>query len=297
MRVNPNFTTELLNEVWQDQTAEQTAIQQLSSGRRVNEPSDDPAAFAADLQNHAEQSQVDQYLQNTSNLEGLFQTADSALSSVVTALNRAISLGTQGTDQTLSLSDQQAIAQQVQSIQSQVIQLANTSYQGNYIFGGTETRTAPFTLDSTQPAGVTYNGNSGENTVQIAGGSSIQSNLSGSQIFLGSGGNVMQSMQQLVTALNSGNSAAIGTATTALNTSLNYISQQRMFYGNATDQLNSNQSFLEQEKVNLQTDDTSLVGVDMATAANDLTQATTAHDAALAAITKVIPNSLLNYLR
>jgi flagellar hook-associated protein 3 FlgL len=297
MRVNPNFAPNILNDVWQAQSAEQTAMIELSTGRRVNLPSDDPAAFAADISNQAEQGQVDQYLQNTTSLEGLFQTADSTLSTVVSSLNQAISLGTEGANGTQSLQDQQVLAQQVQAIQAQMVQLANTSYQGNYIFAGTATTTKPFVLDPTQASGVDYNGNTGTNSVQIADGRSLQTNVPGSQIFLGSGGNVMQSLQQLVTALNSGDTTAIGAATTAVSTSLSYISQQRVFYGSAVQALTSNQSFLQQEQVNLQSQDTTLVGADMAQAATDLAQASTAHDAALAALAKVIPTSLLDYLR
>ncbi|HTR27098.1 MAG TPA: flagellar hook-associated protein FlgL [Terriglobales bacterium] len=297
MRVNPNFAPNILEDVWQSQTQAQNAMQELATGRRVNLPSDDPAAFAGDIQNQAEQSQVDQYLQNTTSLEGLFQTADSTLSSVVTSLNQAISLGTQGANGTMSLADQQALALQVQAIQAQMVQLGNTSYQGNFIFAGTATTTKPFVLDPTQASGVDYNGNNNTNSVQIADGRTIQMNVPGSQIFLGSGGNVMQSLQQLVTALNSGDTTAIGTATTAVSTALNYVSQQRVFYGSAVQALTSNQAFLQQEQVNLQSQETSLVGADMAKAATDLTQATTAHDAALAALAKVIPNSLLDYLK
>jgi flagellar hook-associated protein 3 FlgL len=297
MRVNPNFAPNILNDVWQAQSAEQTAMIELSTGRRVNLPSDDPAAFAADISNQAEQGQVDQYLQNTTSLEGLFQTADSTLSSVVSSLNQAISLGTEGANGTQSLQDQQVLAQQVQAIQAQMVQLANTSYQGNYIFAGTATTTKPFVLDPTQASGVDYNGNTGTNSVEIADGRSLQTNVPGSQIFLGSSGNVMQSLQQLVTALNSGDTTAIGAATTAVSTSLSYVSQQRVFYGSAGQALTSNQSFLQQEQVNLQSQDTTLVGANMAEAATDLAQASTAHDAALAALAKVIPTSLLDYLR
>jgi len=297
MRVNPNFAPNILNDVWQTLAAEQTALEHLSTGRRVNLPSDDPVAFAADISNQAEQGQIDQYLQNTTSLEGLFQTADSTLSSAVTSLNQAISIGTQGANGTQSLQDQQALGLQVQAILAQMVQLGNTSYQGNYIFAGTATTTKPFVLDPSQASGVIYNGNSGTNSVQIADGRSLQTNVPGSQIFLGSSSNVMQSLQQLATALNSGDTSAIGTATNAVNTALGYVSQQRVFYGSAVQALNSNQSFLQQEEVNLQSQETSLVGADMAKAATDLTQATTAHDAALAALGKVIPTSLLDYLR
>jgi flagellar hook-associated protein 3 FlgL len=297
MRVNPNYTPDILADLWQSQAQEQTAIEQLSTGKRVNLPSDDPAAAAADVQNQALQSQNDQYIQNTSNLDGSLQTADSALSSVVTALNQAISLGVQGANGGVSSADQQAIALQVQSIQSQLVQLGNTSYQGSFLFGGTATQSAPFALDSTQPSGVLYSGNNGVNNVEIASGSSLQVNLPGSQIFQGAGGNIMASIQQLVTALQSGNATSIGTATTQVGTALNYVSEQRVFYGSAVSQLNSNQSFLQQEQVSLQTQDTNLVGVDFAKAATDLSQAQAAQSATLAALAQIIPQSLLNYLK
>ncbi len=297
MRVNPNYTPDILNDLWQTQNQQQTYITELATGKSVNVPSDNPAAAAADVENQAEQSQNDQYQQNTSNLEGLFQTADSTLSSVTSALNQAISLGTQGANGTLSTAQQQALGQQVQNIQSQMVQLANTSYEGNYLFGGTETQSAPFTLDPTQPSGVTYNGNAGVNSVEIAPGESMQTNVPGNQIFMGTTGNVMGSLQQLATALQSGNETSIGAATTQLNGALNYVSQQRVFYGSAVDQLNANQSSLQSEEVNLKSQENTLVGADMATAATGLSQAQTAQSATLAALAQIIPQSLLNYLK
>jgi len=297
MRVNPNIAPDLLNNLNQIELQQQQAEIQLSSGRRVNMPSDDPAAATADVENQAEQSSTDQYLQNTSSLEGLLQTADSTLSSVVTSLNQAVSLGTQGANGDLSASDRQSIVQQVQGIQSSILQLANVSYQGSYIFGGTATTAPPYALDATQADGVVYNGNTGTNNVQIADGRSIQTNVPGSQIFQGAGGDIFGALQQLVTALQSGNTTNIGTATTQVSTALNYLSDQRVFYGNAINQLNSNQSFLQQEQVNLQSEDNTLVGANMAQVATNLAQTQTAQSAALAALAKVIPESLLDYLK
>ncbi|MGB8011394.1 MAG: flagellar hook-associated protein FlgL [Terriglobales bacterium] len=297
MRVNPNFTPDILNDLWQSQALEQTYIEQLSTGKRVNQPSDDPEAAAANVQNQAAQSQTDQYLQNTDSLDAMFQTADSALSQTVTLLNQAVSLGTEGANGTESTADQQSIAEQIQAIQTQIVQLANTSYQGTYIFGGTETQTPPFALDSSQPTGVSYSGNTDVNTVEISPGTSIQTNLPGSQIFQGAAGNIMGSLQQLVTALQSGSSTAIGTATTGVGTALNYLSQQRVFYGSALNQLTNNQTSLQDEQVNLKTQETNLIGADMATAATDLSQAQTDQSATLAALAQIIPQSLLNYLK
>lgn len=297
MRVNPNFSPDILADLYAAQSQEQTALQQLASGKLINMPSDNPSGAAELVQNQTQQDETDQFLQNTSSVEGLLQTGDSTLSSVVDALNQAISLGTQGANGSNSPANLQAIAQQVQGIQSQVLQLANTSYQGNYIFAGTATNTAPFTLDPSNADGVTYNGNTDVNTVQIAEGNSVQVNLPGSQVFQGSGGDVFGALQQLITALQNGDTAAVGAATTQLGTALNYLSQQRVFYGNVTDQLNSNQSYLQQEQVNLQTEANTLDGVNMAQAATNLSQSETTQSAALAALAKVIPQNLLQYLQ
>jgi len=297
MRVNPNFTPDILNDLYTAENQADTALEQLASGQLINMPSDNPVGASELVQNQAQQDQTDQFLQNTSSVEGLLQTADSTLSSVVSALNQAISLGTQGANGTNSPADLQALAEQVQGIQSQVFGYANATYQGNYIFSGTATNTPAFALNSTAPDGVTYQGNTDTNTVQIAEGNSIQINLPGSQLFQGSGGDVMGALQQLVTALESGNTAAAGTATTALNGALNYLSQQRVFYGNALQELNSNQSYLQSEQVNLQSAANTIDGVNLAQAATNLSQAETTQSATLAALAKVIPETLLQYLQ
>ena len=297
MRVNPNFTPDILSDLYTTESQADTALEQLATGQLINMPSDSPVGASELVQNQAQLAQTDQFIQNTSNVEGLLQTADSTLSSVVTALNQAISVGTQGANGTNSAADLDALAQQVEGIQSQVLGYANATYQGNYVFSGTATNTPAFSLDPTAPDGVTYNGNTDTNTVQIADGDSVQTNLPGSQLFQGSGGDVMGALQQLVTALKSGNTAAVGTATTTLNGALNYLSQQRIFYGSVLQQLTSNQSYLQTEQVNLQTAANTIDGVNLAQAANNLSQAETTQSATLAALAKVIPENLLQYLQ
>jgi flagellar hook-associated protein 3 FlgL len=99
-----------------------------------------------------------------------------------------------------------------------------------------------------------------------------------------------------VTALQGGSSSNIETATAAVDSALNFVSQQQVFYGNAETQLNSQETFLQQDKVTLSTQANNLIGVNESTAATELSQAETDNSAALAAVAKVLPNSLLNYL-
>ena len=292
MRVT-DMTSTILSAIWQAENTEQTAVEQLSTGKRVNQPSDDPAAAAQDVLNLSQQAQVAQYTQTTSSLNGLFQTADSAMGSIITALNQAVSLGTEASSGTLSASDQQAVAANIQGVLNQVVQLANTSYEGSYIFGGTDVSSAPF---STGASGVSYNGNDGINQALIAEGLTIQTNVPGSQLFMQPGSDVIGSLEQLATAGENGDTTAASNATAAVSGALSYLNSQRVFYGNASSQVDNEQTDLSQETTNLQSQENTLVGADMAQAATEVTQAQTDTQAVMEAAARVLPMSLLNYL-
>jgi flagellar hook-associated protein 3 FlgL len=297
MRVNPDMSNDVLAAIWETQSQENTALQQVSTGKRVNVPSDDPLAAAQMIGNQAQTSRSDQYLQNIDTLTSQLQTADTAVGSAVAAVTQAITLGVQGSTGTLSASDRQQVAQNLIGIQSQLVQLANVSVGGSYLFGGTATTTPPYTLNPASPSGVTYNGNTGTNTVQIADGLNLQTNVPGSQLFQNSAGDVFGSMQKLITALQTGTPADAQSATNELRTAFDSLTGQRIFYGSAVNQLNSTQTFLQQEQVTLKSQANNLVGADLTKAAVDLTRAQTAHEAALAAAAKILPTSLLDYLK
>lgn len=296
MRVNPNLVPDILAALQQSQTTLNTALQQVSTGKSVTVPSDNPVASADMVQNTIETGEVDQYTQNVSGTLAMVQTADSALGSVVSSLTQAISLGTEGANGTNSTANQQALAQQVEGILSSVVSQANMSYEGSYLFGGTANTTVPYTASTASASGYSYNGNSGVNSVAVGDDLNVQVNLPGSQIFSNSSNDVLGSLSSLVSALQSGNTTSIQTATNAVSSALNYVSQQRVFYGNAESQLSAQETYLQQETVSLSTQQTNLVGVDMATAATTLSEAETANSAALAAAAKVLPTTLLNYL-
>ncbi len=297
MRVSPNLEPDILAGIQQSQSALQTALQQVSTGQRVNLPSDDPSAAAAMVQNAASASQVDQFSSNGNTALGQAQSADSALSSVVTLLTQAVSLGTQGATGTETSANRQALAGQIQTILAGVVSAANTKYQGVALFGGTSGAAVAFAPSGTSATGYTYQGNSATNKVQVGDSLQVQTTLPGDSLFTNSSANVLGSLSQLATALQSGSSTAIGNATGAVSSALNYVTLQHGVTGSAINQMNSQETYLSQEKVTLSTQATNLVGIDSATAAENLVQAETQNSAILAAAAKVLPNSLLNYLK
>ena len=135
------------------------------------------------------------------------------------------------------------------------------------------------------------------NQVSVGETLKVQTNIPGNTLFDNSNSSVLGALSKLSTALTSGTSADIGSATAAVTTALNYVSQQHVIYGNTINQLSAQETYLSQEKVTLTSRETSLVGIDTAVAAENLSQAETANTAVLAASAKVLQNSLLNYLK
>jgi flagellar hook-associated protein 3 FlgL len=295
MRINPDLISTMLAGVSLDQQQENTAIAELSSGRKVNQPSDDPAAEAGFIVNSSQASEVKSYLSNVSSLQSTMQEADSTLNSVVTALTQAISLGVEGANGTLNQNDRNAIAEQVNGIQQQILQYANQSFQGSYLFAGTAVNAQPFVADSSSPSGVSYVGNSGVNNVEIGDGQAVPANLPGNQLFTASGSDVFQALSDLSNALQSGSN--IPAAETEVQNAFNYVNTQRTFYGTTLSRLNTATTFLNAESLGFSQEENNLVGADMASVATQLSQADTDLDATLEAGGKISQLSLFNYLQ
>jgi flagellar hook-associated protein 3 FlgL len=294
IRVNPYPLPDLLGALADTQQQQNTSSLDLATGTRINKPSDDPAGAAQMVINTAQSSQADTFLRSITSVTGLLQTADSTLNSVVTAMQRVISLGTEGANGTLSDSDRADVASELTGIKQQLLSLANTPYQGEFIFSGTST-VQPFVADATSPSGVTYNGNAGTNNVEVGQNYSLQINQAGSQLFTSAAGNVFQSISDLINALQTNNN--IGAAVSSVSNAYDHITGQRVFYGNALNQLQAQQNYLNSEKVDLATAADSISATDMAATSTAFTQSQIAIQADLAVMSRISQSSLFDYLK
>lgn len=294
MRVNPNPMPDLLAALNQTQLEEQQAELQISTGKSVDVPSDNPTAAALLVENNDQATFTGGYLQSLSSVQGQFSTADSTLTSITSSLQQALSLGVEAGDGTLSPADLTAIATQLQGIQSQLISLSNTAYEGNYIFAGTATNTAPFVADATSPDGVSYVGNTDVNEVAIGSGYKIAGNVPGSQLFSASGNDMFLAVNNLIQAVQT--NVGIPAAVNALSAASSYLASQRVLYGNAMDQATAQTTNLNSQQLQLSQQQNTLGAANLPAAATDLSQAQTDDQAALAAMAKLSQNNLFDYL-
>ena len=302
MRVDPYYASNLVNSLDQTELSEQDLTNELSSGVRINSLSDDPVGAGQNVQLLNQIQQDDSYTQSASQVTGQLQVADSALGSVVSDLTSAISLATSANNGTMNSSDVKSIANQLSGILSEVTSLANTSYQGQYIFAGSQTSTTPFTTSTaTSPSTTSYSGDEDVNYLESPNGQKIQLNVPGDQIFLGSGSNsVFGALNALIADYSSGtvDTEQAASDTAALNTALNYVSQQRVTIDNSITQISSSSDAITNVQTQLTTAQTNLMQADIPTISTQLALAETQQTALIAVIAQLnsTSNSLFNKL-
>ena len=272
MQVDPYYSSNLVSSLDAVQTRLQTLSSQLSSGVRVNSLSDDPVAAGQNVQLLNSIQQDDTFSATSSSLQGQLQVADSAIGSIVTELTSAVQLATDANNGTNGSASVQAISSQLSGILSEVQSLANTSYEGQYIFAGTNSTTAPFSTSassstSSTAAVTTYAGDSNVNYVVTPSGQKIQTNVPGNQLFMGSGdNNVFTALNNLIADYSSGTvdeSKAVSD-TTALSTALSYVSQQRITVDNSINQLQAASEAVTSNATVLTATQTDLMQTDVA---------------------------------
>ncbi len=298
MRVNPLYMTNLVSSLDATSSAEQTLTEELASGSAVNALSDNPVAAGENVLLSAQIQSDDSFSKTASSTSSMLQVSDSALSSVVSQLTTAISLATEANNGTLNGSNLQSISDQIAGIRDEVVSLANTTYLGHYIFAGSRSIAAPYSLDtSTVPAAATYNGDSDVTFLKTPNGQSIQLNLPGSQIFSAAGSDVLGTLNKLVADFSSGTpSATAQQDTEALNTALGYVSQQRVLIDNSITRLTAAENYTQVESTQLTAAQTTLLQADVGQIATQLSTAETQQTALSQVIATLGRQTLFNDL-
>jgi flagellar hook-associated protein 3 FlgL len=274
MQVDPSYVTNIVGYLDQAQANQQQLTAELSSGVSITSLSQNPVASGENVLLLNQIQKDDSFTQSTNLVTGQLQVADSTLGSVVSQLTQAISLATEANNGTENASDVKSISNQISGILDEVQSLANTSYQGQYIFSGGQTSTTPFaTSSASSPAVTTYNGDADINYLVTPTGQKIQLNVPGSQIFLGAGANsVFGALNALVADYSSGtvDTAQAVSDTEALSTSLNYVSQQRVTIDNSINQVTSAGDAVTSAQTQLTTAQTNLMQADVGTISTQL---------------------------
>jgi flagellar hook-associated protein 3 FlgL len=299
MRVDPNYVSNLAAALGESSRVEETLTNQLSSGLRVTSLQDDPTAVAQSTLMASAISTNDTFVRTASGQTSVMQVADSTLGEVVSQLTSALSLAVQGGNGTLNSANLATLAQQMSGIRDEVLALANTSYLGQALFGGSQAATKPFTLDtSTSPAIATYVGDAKLRHVETPSGQKIQTNLVGSDVFGSGGTGVFGALNQLIADFSSGTASASVVADTAtLSAALGQLSTQRSVLDSSLSRLQATSSYAQTEESQLRVQQGSLISADPVSIATQLKSAEVQRQALMSVMSAVQKNNLFDYLQ
>jgi len=278
-----------------------TTQQELSSGKSINQPSDNPAGAALALGLNTDLSNLTSYSNNVTDGTGWVQAQSSALTDITNSVQRIRELTLEAANGTQTTADMQASAQEVNQLIDEIKQDANTQYNGQYVFSGSATSAQPYASGSND----TYAGNAGQVTRTIGPNTSltVNANLSG---VLGNGqtvsgqpagdGLLLNALRNIADDMQSGNSSAVNADLSSLDTNLNSLDGLSSNVGAVQDRLQMAASRIQ----TLQTSDTQVLSstqdADMASTEISYSTQQAALQAALQAGANIVQQSLMNFL-
>jgi flagellar hook-associated protein 3 FlgL len=273
------------------------AQQQISSGRRIARPSDDPTGAASATRLRAAMSDIDSFTRGISDARTWLGVQDTALQSASSLLRRAKELSTQAVNGAQNANSRAAIATELDGIRRQLGALANTSQGGQSVFGGFEPKAVELT-DTT----ATFVGSPPGTSVlrQVSPEQTVSVNTDGSQVFgfeAGPGLDVFTTLAELSAAVRDGDTGAIATASTTLDVRADDIRNALGGVGSRTALLEGLETSLGDRKLALTEQKAGIEDADPASAAIELTRAAQSYEAALAAVSRTSQISLLDFLR
>jgi flagellar hook-associated protein 3 FlgL len=274
--------------------------QQVGSGLALQQASDNPDEVSALLQVKAEVAHNTQLQYNLGRVTTEVNSAESAINSGITLMDRARQIATQGASSLTGPTTDAQLAGQVQDIITQMQGLTNTQVENRFVFSGDSDQTPPYTgVDLTQPNGVgLYQGSASTRTIEHPNGSTFPVALTAQQIF-DSGGpstSVFQSLTGLYNALMSGDSSAIATANGNIASATTYLDGEQAIYGDIQNQVADATSYQSTLNVQFQQQLSTLQDADMSTAITDMQQASVAQQAALQSHAALPTKTLFSYL-
>jgi flagellar hook-associated protein 3 FlgL len=303
--INPSAEIFLSN-LQQIQNRMTTAEQQLSSGLRVSEASDDPDEISSILQLRAQIAGVQQTQENLANVTPQVESGENAIQQAIQVLDTATSLATETAGSTSSASQRLDAIPQVEGILQQLVSLSQTAVNGQYIFSGDLGAQPQYTLSANDTVQQNFQAGS---PAQIAdpNGVMLSTGLTAQQIFddqvggdSGTGNpapdNAFGAITGLLTALQNNDSPGIQTALGNIQAASAHLNDESSFYGAAQNNLTAAGNTASQTLIQLQQQLSNEQDADAAAASMNLTQASTEEQAAMSAQAMLKPQTLFSYL-
>ena len=266
---------------------------QVTTGKRVNRPADDPTAAWRGMRLRQDNAANTQYLRNMDDAKAWLNDTDTALDGVQSTLAKIRELAVQTSNDTYNPKDRAEVAGQINELRDHLLALMNsTNHMGQYIFSGMKTATPAFSKDSA--GNIQYDGDQSVINREIGPGTTMSINQLGGNFL-----NMFSDVKDLADELSNpqGSTATVAGEITKLDQAIEQVLVGRSDVGSklvrvefASDRINSQQ--VEIARVQSDNED-----ADLADVLTRLTTQQTVYQTTLQAAGRVMPYSLLDFLK
>ncbi|KQX69531.1 hypothetical protein ASD06_00160 [Angustibacter sp. Root456] len=266
--------------------------EQLSSGKVINRASDSPSGTVSSLALRTQIGANEQYSRNANDAKAWLGTADSTLQSVNSRLQRVreLTLSASSTGN-MDVNSRQALAAEVTSLRSELMGLANTTYAGRPIFGGTTSGSQAF-----DPTTYTYVGDGGSVVRRLDARSTVDAAASGTAVF-GDGATSVFTLLDDIAAHAVGDTSQLAGDLTKLDSRSQQVLQTLTDVGVRYNRAEAAATTADNTVLSLRTTLSGVEDIDLPKTIMDLQLQQTTYQAALSATAKVLQPSLMDFLR
>jgi len=279
MRISDRQVTNQMIQYMNDTKARMNELSnQISSGKLFQNPSDNPAQVADAMTIKSTLRTGQTFLDNANRISGWMEASDKAFSQLSTLSIRATGLIQKGLSDTIGPNERiNALASEMDGILYEAMDMANSTFMGQYIFSGYQIHTRPFEVSATDPNIVQYNGDAGIMHHDIGTGQSVSTNINNSAS--------MQALFNAVirarNALQTDNRAELEASLTDISAAQDEIGNLRSTNGARMRQVDSAINYLEKSNLTLKGLLSEKEDVNMAEAIANLTNQETTYQAVL----------------
>jgi len=304
MRITQNMMSNIFVNNLRRQTGSMLQRQeQIATQKRINRPSDDPSGMGRVLAGRSTLSAIGQYTDNIKQAKTRLEFSEETLKMVDELVQQARRVAEDKSGDSVTDEERQFAATQVKEIFDQVLQLANSKFGDRYMFSGQQTDTPPFQVEnSADPYSVSYMGDDGRFRYPIADGVAVTVDADGANYFgdqvAGNGDvDIFNELRDLISGLENNDSTQIRATIDPLEDAHVHIMNKRSEAGPKLFRLQATEEHWTNIKNTVQAAIGREEDVDVAQAIIELKNLETAYESTMAAASRIIQPSLVNFLK
>jgi len=285
------LTNTLLNDLSNNLDRVESLQKQLSSGKKISRPSDDPIGTTRAMALRSNLNSQDQYIRNMDFAKAELDMADKTLQEISDVLGRIKDLAVRGSNESLPQGSRDAIGKEVDQLIDQLIQLGNTTVSGRYIFSGFRTTTSPLERNGDV---VNYRGDNNTREVEIATGQVLKLTPPGKSLFVDTG--MFDNLIRLKNELYAGDTSGINQEIGTIDNMIDKVGIEIAEVGARSQRLDWTNNLLQDREVTYKDLLSKQEDIDIEDVVLKLYAQQNVYQASLMAAAKVLQPSLINYL-